>query len=602
MEVAAGGRVLLELPGVSIPTGLHPAPPREGLLQGRLRVLQGPKDVVLEWEPLEELWDPPDDAPPPEEEPPDPGFEPDWAVLSPPRAPPRPPGWRGGFRLELGEVGGLRRSPPGLHRPFLVLLPRGGPCPPPLHFPRGGPRKLLRLLGTRLRPSPRDPRLLLVTPPEGPDPPPQPPSPGLVTRLLQGPYAATLGGLSRLVGGGRGHAPPPCARGAEPELEPEPPFEVRLGPRPSPPRGPPVTSEEWGRSHDAEGRSLDPEGLRQRLFRGGLSPEVRPEGWRRLLGLLPWGGAASDPPERDWRADYFRMKLQWVSLSPGQQRRNSPFRRYRRRLERDLARCHPHAPAAERRLLRDVLLTHCMFHFDLGYVRGMSEVLGPLLSVAPDEVEAFWGFSRLMELVGSNFGPGREGLKRQLGQLGQLVRVVDPELYPRLEAEGTRGCCRRWLQLRFQPPLGLQGTLRLWEVLWTGLPCPNFHLLLVCALLEMAGDGGDVGDIGDTGDVGDTGDIGDIGDIGDTGEDWDTDSDEDSDDWDEPPPGRRPALEAGEVLTRAEGLFLQLAAAPDLPPALQELLGLGGPPPSPPPGPPPELPQPPSAGDPPPAP
>ncbi|XP_063177998.1 TBC1 domain family member 17-like isoform X6 [Chroicocephalus ridibundus] len=487
MEVAAGGRVLLELPGVSIPTGLHPAPPREGLLQGRLRVLQGPKDVVLEWEPLEELWDPPDDA-----------------------------------------------------------------------------------------------------------------------RLLQGPYAATLGGLSRLVGGGRGHAPPPCARGAEPELEPEPPFEViacvRLGPRPSPPRGPPVTSEEWGRSHDAEGRSLDPEGLRQRLFRGGLSPEVRPEGWRRLLGLLPWGGAASDPPERDWRADYFRMKLQWVSLSPGQQRRNSPFRRYRRRLERDLARCHPHAPAAERRLLRDVLLTHCMFHFDLGYVRGMSEVLGPLLSVAPDEVEAFWGFSRLMELVGSNFGPGREGLKRQLGQLGQLVRVVDPELYPRLEAEGTRGCCRRWLQLRFQPPLGLQGTLRLWEVLWTGLPCPNFHLLLVCALLEMAGDGGDVGDIGDTGDVGDTGDIGDIGDIGDTGEDWDTDSDEDSDDWDEPPPGRRPALEAGEVLTRAEGLFLQLAAAPDLPPALQELLGLGGPPPSPPPGPPPELPQPPSAGDPPPAP
>ncbi|XP_063177996.1 basic proline-rich protein-like isoform X5 [Chroicocephalus ridibundus] len=300
MEVAAGGRVLLELPGVSIPTGLHPAPPREGLLQGRLRVLQGPKDVVLEWEPLEELWDPPDDAPPPEEEPPDPGFEPDWAVLSPPRAPPRPPGWRGGFRLELGEVGGLRRSPPGLHRPFLVLLPRGGPCPPPLHFPRGGPRKLLRLLGTRLRPSPRDPRLLLVTPPEGPDPPPQPPSPGLVTRLLQGPYAATLGGLSRLVGGGRGHAPPPCARGAEPELEPEPPFEViacvRLGPRPSPPRGPPVTSEEWGRSHDAEGRSLDPEGLRQRLFRGGAEPRGAARGLAAAAGAAAVGGGGLRPP------------------------------------------------------------------------------------------------------------------------------------------------------------------------------------------------------------------------------------------------------------------------------------------------------------------
>ncbi|XP_068854925.1 TBC1 domain family member 17-like, partial [Aphelocoma coerulescens] len=417
-------------------------------------------------------------APPPAEEPPDPGYEPDWAVLSPPRAPPEP-GWAGGFRLPLGELRGLRRGPPALRRPFLVLLPRGGPCPPPLHLPRGALRRLLRLLGSRLRPSPQDPRLLLLATPE--DPPEPPPPPGLVTRLLQGPYAATVGGLSRLLGGPRGTP----GRG-EPDPEPEPPFEViacvSLGPRPSPPRGPPVSSAEWGRGHDAEGRSLEPEVLRGRIFRGGLSPEVRARGWRRLLGLQRWGDPESPPgTERD---DYFRMKLQWRSLSPGQLRRNSALRGYRERLERDLARAPPSVPPA---LLRDVLMTFCMFHFDLGYVRGMSELLAPLATVSPDEVEAFWGFCSVMEMVGSNFGPGPEGLRRQLGQLGQLVRVVNPGGSELLELRGPRRSCSQWLQFRFQRQLGLEGTRRLWEVLWTGLPCPNFHLLVTCALLELLG-------------------------------------------------------------------------------------------------------------------
>ncbi|XP_064900503.1 TBC1 domain family member 17-like isoform X2 [Columba livia] len=502
-----------------------------------------PDGLVLQWEPLEQPWDPPGDtaAPPVAEEPPDPGYEPDWAVLSPPQRPPRPPGWRGGFRLALRELRGLRRGPPGLGPPFLLLLPRDGPCVPPLHFPRGGHRNLLRLLGPHLHPCPRDPRLLLVTPPQDP---PQPPSPGLVTRLLQGP----VGGLSRLLGGPRGHAP----RQEGAELEAEPDFEVitcvRLGPRPAPPRGPPVTPEEWGRSFDSEGRSLDPQGLLLRIFRGGLSPELRPEGWRRLLGLRGWG----DPPKPDGeqRSGYTRMQLQWRSLSPGQLRRNRLLSTYRRRLERDLGRCPPHGPP--RALLRDVLMTHCMFHFDLGYVRGMGEVLAPLLGVTPLEHEAFWGFCSIMEMVGSSFGPGRAG----------MGRVVQPELGEDMGCRGVSRCCRRWLQLRFQPWLGTEGTRRVWEVLWTGLPCPNFHLLLVFVLLEVTRDvspahgdppGAPPGD-GDS----------------------DSDSDSDSDEVPAVP------LDAERVLSAAEGLFLQLRGAPDLPPALRELLGMGSPPLAPP--------------------
>ncbi|XP_033928252.1 TBC1 domain family member 17-like [Melopsittacus undulatus] len=466
-------RVLLEVTGVSIHPRLRPSPPhRDGLVRGRLRVLEGADGLVLHWEPLEAPGEAPEDTE--GAEPPDPGYEPDWAVLSPPRPRPQAPGWVCGFRLALGELWGLRWGPPGLRPPFLVLLPKGGPCPcpPPLHFPRGGARKLLQMLGPHLRPHPHDPRLFLVTPPEEAGPGP---SPSLVTRLLQGPYAATVGGLSRLLGGGSPRGPSPCEEGAEPE----PPFEViacvRLGPRPSPARGPPVTQEEWGRSHDPEGRSLDPEGLRARIFRGGLSPEVRPQGWRLLLG-----GGSEDPSER--RASYFRMKLQWRSQSPGQLQRNRLLRRYRHRLEKDLARCHGDSSSQQRALMHDVLMTYCMYHFDLGYVHGMSELLPPLLSVIPDEAEAFWGFSSIMELVGSSFGPSQERLKQQLGEVGQLLGVLEP----RLEVRGTRRCCSRWLQLRFQPLMGLEGTMRLWEVLWTGLPCPNFLLLVLSSLLVLS--------------------------------------------------------------------------------------------------------------------
>ncbi|XP_054664369.1 TBC1 domain family member 17-like isoform X3 [Grus americana] len=531
-----------------------------------------PEGTVLQWEPLEGPWDPPDDT----EEPPDPGYEPDWAVLSPPRPRPQPPGWRGGFRLALGELRGLRRSPPGLRRPFLVLLPRRGPCPPPLHFSRGGPRKLLRLLAPQLRPCPRDPRLLLVTPQDdsGLDAPPQPPSPGLVTVSDPhggAPKAPAPGSLRRHRGGAE-----PAAGGA---------------PRPRPLRGGggARAALRGHRLRDAGASPRPPAGATS--DGGGVGAEPRCRGaelgpGRAEATPLPWGAEPPDPaPGLEVAAGAAAgggpgppgAELQWRSLSPDQERRNRPLRRYRHRLERDLARCHPDVPPLERALLHDVLLTFCMYHFDLGYVRGMSEVLAPLLTVTPNEVEAFWGFCSIMEMVGGNFGPGREGLKRQLGQLGQLVRVLDPNLCDRLEAGGTLGCCTRWLQLRFQPHFGLQGTLRLWEVLWTGLPCPNFHLVLSCVLLEMAGDvpprprdtGGD-------------------------SDDGDGDSDDEDSDWDEAPPGR--VLDAEEVLSRAEGLFLQLAAAPDLPPPLQELLGLGGPPPSPPP----EPPHPENAGDPPP--
>ncbi|XP_063997370.1 TBC1 domain family member 17-like isoform X10 [Pogoniulus pusillus] len=484
MEAAAAGRVLLQVPGVYLQPRLQPGPPRGEGLKGRLLLLQGPDDLILCWEPLEQLGDPPEEE---AEELPDPGYEPDWAVLSLPRPPPQPHGWGGGFQFPLGELRGVRRSPPGLRRPLLVLLPRGGPCPPPLSFSRagGGPRNLLRVLGPRLRQCPWDPRLLLVSTPGDPpqDPPPEPPPSGIVTRLLQGPYAA-MGGLGRLLAGPRNSAPleevePGAGFGAEGAgPEKEPPFEVihcvTLGPRPTPSRNPPMTEAEW-----EEGRSLAPEVLRERIFRGGLSPEVRLQGWRFLLGL---GG--EDPQNKERRDSYLRMKLQWGSLSPGQWSRNSLLRGFRRRLEKDLSGGPPHVPPPERGLLRDLLLTYCMFNFDLGYVRGMSEVLRPLLSVAPQEVEAFWGYCSIMEMVnwGAPRGAAADGSSGDSnppwgwrgpcgsGRLSLGNPQGCPQTVPRCSGQAslapTSCCCsavscwRKWQEPRSPPPGDTLGTGR----------------------------------------------------------------------------------------------------------------------------------------------
>lgn len=391
-------------------------------------------------------------------------------------------------------------------------------------------------------------------------------SSNVVSRFLQDPYSTTFSSFSRVTNFFRGALQPHPEGASSPDLpplpddEPEPGFEViscvELGQRPTVERAPPVTEEEWNRHVGPEGRLQNVPELKSRIFSGGLSPGLRREAWKFLLGYLSWESSAEEHKAhvRKKTDEYFRMKLQWKSVSAEQERRNSLLHGYRSLIERDVSRTDrtnkfyegPENPGLG--LLNDILLTYCMYHFDLGYVQGMSDLLSPILFVVQNEVDAFWCFCGFMELVHGNFEESQETMKRQLGQLLLLLRVLDQPLCDFLDSQdsGSLCFCFRWLLIWFKREFPFPDVLRLWEVLWTGLPGPNLHLLVACAILDMERDTLMLSGFGSNEILKHINEL-------------------------------TMKLSVEDVLTRAEALYRQLTACPELPHNVQEILGLAQP-------------------------
>nr|XP_023654274.1 TBC1 domain family member 17 isoform X2 [Paramormyrops kingsleyae] len=502
---------------------------QETTIPGFIRIVERGGEPALEWSPLEEqrgstpavFYSKKDGDGGEEETSFDPGYEPDWAVISTVKKareqpPVRETGQWGSFSLPLSELYSLRRARFSLGRNFLVLTSRGGHSLPPLHFHRGGTMELLRALQHYiiLAPSPMDARLFLAYPHHSEalsqsidelhlfdDS-----NSDLVSRFIQDPYATTFGGFSKVTNFFRGALRPPdssihCrttqgAHGPQAADE-EPEFElitcgVELGPRPEVKRGPPL--DKWEVFLDPEGRVLEPQKIKEMVFRGGVSPSLRKEVWKFLLGFYPWNSTAKEREDivRVKTDEYFRMKVQWKSVSEEQEMRNSLLRGYRSLIERDVSRTDRHNSFFSGNenpglmLLHDVLMTYCMYNFDLGYVQGMSDLLSPILFITQNEVESFWCLTGFMELVHQNFEESQEAMKQQLLQLGILLKAIDPELCDYLDSQdsGSLCFCFRWLLIWFKREFSFEDILTLWEVMWTGLPCDNFHLLLACSVLE----------------------------------------------------------------------------------------------------------------------
>lgn len=275
-------------------------------------------------------------------------------------------------------------------------------------------------------------------------------------------------------------------------------FEVitcaQLGPRSEEPRSSPVTKELLDTHKDEEGRIHRVDELTWAIFHGGIDPNLRKELWKYMLKYYDWNMTSQQLLERR-RAkedDYYRMKMQWKSINEDQQKRFSVLRERKNLVEKDVIRTdrtrmfYKEDGNLSLKLLYDILMTYCMYNFDLGYVQGMSDLLSPLLEVLENEVDAFWCFVGYMNQVHHNFEKNQAGMKRQLGDLRILLQFLEPELLDHLDEKESANLyfCFRWLLIHFKREFSYEDIQPLWEVLWSGLPCCNYHLLICIAILE----------------------------------------------------------------------------------------------------------------------
>ncbi|XP_046581364.1 TBC1 domain family member 15-like isoform X1 [Haliotis rubra] len=427
--------------------------------------------------------------------------------------------------FDVLDLKSFKRSAPNHGWAYIIFILKDGTTYPALHFHNGGSKALLRDLEqfVHIRRSPNDTRLFII---QEHDPEMLSKSfdelhlfsdsqGDLVSKFIKDPYTTTMGGFSKVTNFLRDtlmQQENPITRpreevaellqedipGMEISHQDEPGFEVvtktKLPKRPEVKRGDPLNQQQWTAQMDDEGRIKDPEHVKDIIFRGGIDPVLRGEVWKFLLGFYRWDATFKQRQDELKRRvdDYFRMKLQWKTISSEQERRFALLRERKGLIDKDVTRTDRTQKFfvgennQNLQVLNDILMTYCMYNFDLGYVQGMSDLLSPILVVMENEVDAFWCFAGFMERVAHNFEMDQNGMKVQLSQIHKLMQVYDPELCNYLEGHdsGNFYFCFRWILIVFKREFHFHEIQRLWEVVWTDRPCKNFHLLMSLAILD----------------------------------------------------------------------------------------------------------------------
>ncbi|BDA49286.1 TBC1 domain family member 15 [Coccomyxa sp. Obi] len=262
------------------------------------------------------------------------------------------------------------------------------------------------------------------------------------------------------------------------------------------PRPPPMHHEEFCSFLGPDGRIANEKAMRARVFYSGCEPEVRREVWKFLLGLYPADSTALERAAilKEKKRRYATIKSQWTSIGPEQAAKWSKWRERRSRVEKDVRRTDRSQPfyRSERgrnvRMLRAILLSYCIYNYDLGYVQGMSDMVAPILYVMHDEAEAFWCFACLMEKLEANFHTDCRGMQSQLVALSNLMSILDPQLTSFLESKEATNYyfCYRWLLILFKREFSTyEEVLRLWEALWSRHVSPHFHIFMCAGVLGL---------------------------------------------------------------------------------------------------------------------
>ncbi|XP_028806694.1 GTPase-activating protein gyp7 [Neltuma alba] len=115
-----------------------------------------------------------------------------------------------------------------------------------------------------------------------------------------------------------------------------------------------------------------------------------------------------------------------------------------------------------------ILEAYALYDPEIGYCQGMSDLLSPIVSVIPDDHEAFWCFVGFMKKARQNFRLDEVGIRRQLNIVAKIIKFKDSHLYRHLEKLQAEDCffVYRMVVVLFRRELSFEQTLCLWEVMW----------------------------------------------------------------------------------------------------------------------------------------
>ncbi|XP_066923343.1 TBC1 domain family member 15-like [Clytia hemisphaerica] len=417
------------------------------------------------------------------------------------------------FNVE--QIHSIRRSDPKLAWSYVLFYMKDHRSQPALHFHNGGIQEMISCLQRYiwLTRSSLNSRLFIVKERDDAmqsavnqfelftDKPV-----GAISKLFNNTFYDTLNNFSKVTNyvlSGMGQLdlqerrPERSANGGNDDefefLHPDEP-EIDLGTIIPVARGDPLQPEEWCAFFNNDGAITHAHKLKERIFRGGVHEDIKCEAWKYLLGFYKFDSTYEERGVRSkkLRDDYNRMKTQWESISVEQEKKFQEFSQRKQLVEKDVTR-------TDRKLeyfagddnpnvkkLFNVLMTYCMYNFDLGYVQGMSDLLAPILRLVEDEVETFWCFAGLMQMEERMFEISQDLMKTQLECLGKLIKFLYPNFWAFLEKKEAQNLyfCFRWLLISFKREFVYKDVMTLWEALWTQEYSMNFKLFICCAILE----------------------------------------------------------------------------------------------------------------------
>ncbi|ORX48501.1 RabGAP/TBC [Hesseltinella vesiculosa] len=266
----------------------------------------------------------------------------------------------------------------------------------------------------------------------------------------------------------------------------------------------PISEAKWHSFFDASGRlTIGEPYVLESVFRGGISPSIRPEAWLFLLGVYDWDSTAEQREQMIMtkRKEYEDLRLAWETQLPD----SAHLQDQKQRIDKDVHRTdrttsfysketipnnNPSMSISSNEnleALKRLLYAYNIYNSELGYVQGMSDLLSPLYAVLGDEPLAFCAFAAFMERTKTNFYMDQSGMHRQLMTLDQLLQLMDPQLHRHFQRTDSFNLffCFRWLLVWFKREFSWNDTMTLWEVLWTNYLSDEFHLFVALSILDQ---------------------------------------------------------------------------------------------------------------------